>query len=32
MIQKVKTHIYARAAKANKEGLFPIYVRITLKS
>ena len=24
------THIYTRAAKANKSGLHPIYIRITL--
>lgn len=30
MNAKVNTHIYARAAKANKFGKYPIYIRITI--
>lgn len=30
MKQDLKLHIYPRSAKANKQGFYPIYVRITL--
>ena len=30
MKQDLKLHIYPRSAKANKEGLTPLYVRITI--